>query len=162
MIYVPDFLPCVLFRTAFYRPTENRKVSWKLVWLTEFNVMEWKHDFLLTVTHVLCVPSEIRSRFPAMCNCSSALKMEAPAFYETLVAVHQNYMASLFRVSCFWQLLESLGHHIRNYFVFVGVRYRKEAWRDIIMRRACYDFFNFRILIILYLQFILFSVRRYF
>jgi hypothetical protein len=93
-------------------------------------VTEWKHDtldFLLTVPPTLCVPSEIRSRFPEMCKCSSALKMEAEAFCETLVAVHQNYMASHFRMPYFWQQRWSLRHHIRNYFVFVGVRYRLQT-----------------------------------
>jgi len=66
--------------------------------------MEWKHDtldFLLTAPPVLCVQSEFRSRFPEMCKCSSTLKMEAAAFCETLVAVHQIYMVSHFRMSYF-------------------------------------------------------------
>ena len=68
--------------------------------------MDWKHDtldFLLTAIPVLCVTSEFRSRFPENCKCSSTLKMEAAYFCETSVAVHQNYVASHFRMSYFLQ-----------------------------------------------------------
>lgn len=93
MIYVPNFLPCVLFRTVFFHRPENCKVSWTLFWLTWFVVMQWKRDtlgLLLTVPPVLLVQSEIRSRFPEMWKCSSALKKEAAVFCETLVALHRN------------------------------------------------------------------------